>query len=166
MSATISTHEECFLYGSNALRNRYYLEAIAHFRKAIELERMERPNSACTKYISYLGLALSLAKATSNEGLKLCQQAVERDFLNPDLYCNLGIVYSRRRQKRLAFEAFGEALALKPGHRRTLEELAYYERRREPIIPFLPRTHALNRTLGRFRYRFRQRFARPPEESV
>lgn len=167
MSTNISTpSEECFLCGSNALKNHYYIEAITYFKKAIDLERLENPNSACTKYNSYLGLALSLAKDNTNEGLRLCQKAVERDFLNPDLYCNLGIVYARRRQKRLAFEVFGEALALKPGHRRTLDVLARYERRGKVIFPFLPRTHSINRTLGRVRYHLRQRFAQQSSDDL
>ena len=110
------------------------------------------------KFVSYLGLALTLSQGKSDEGLKLCEQAVKREFFDPDLYCNLGMVYLRHRMKSPAFEAFQKGLNLKPGHRRILEELERYDHRSEPVFAFLPRGHALNRLAGRLRFRFRSLF--------
>src|SRR5437867_1320993 len=94
------------------------------------------------KYVSYLGLALTLSQGKSEEGLKLCEQAVKREFFDPDLYCNLGIVYLRQRMKAPAFEAFQKGLNLKPGHMRILDELEKYDHRSEPFFTFLRRDRA------------------------
>ncbi len=88
--------------------------------------------------------------------MRLCEQAVRREFFDPDLFCKLGIAYLRGRQKKLAFEAFQKGLNLQPGHRRIREELERYERRSYPVFSFLPRTHPINVLAGRVRHRLRQ----------
>ncbi|HEU4402843.1 MAG TPA: tetratricopeptide repeat protein [Candidatus Polarisedimenticolia bacterium] len=151
--------EETFRKGLAALERRTYKEAISLFQGAIDQERQEGVKNPRMKYVSFLGLATTLMQGRSDEGLKLCEQAVKREFFDPDLYCNLGIVYLRNRQKARAFEAFQKGLNLKPGHRRILEELERYERRDHPVFAFLPRTHLVNRLAGRLRYRLRILFS-------
>jgi len=141
--------------GMVTLERRSYKESIALFQQAIDLERQEGAKNPKMKYVSYLGLALTLSQGKSEEGQKLCEQAVKREFFDPDLYCNLGIVYLRNRLKAQAFEAFQKGLNLKAGHSRILEELEKYDRRGEPILSFLPRGHYVNRLLGRLRFRLR-----------
>ena len=144
--------------GLAALERRSLKESIGLFQQAIDLERQEGAKSPKMKYVSYLGLALTMSQGKSQEGQKLCEEAVKREFFDPDLYCNLGIVYLRNRMKSQAFEAFQKGLNLKPGHSRILEELERYDRRRDPMLSFLPREHYLNRLLGRVRYRLRHLF--------
>jgi tetratricopeptide (TPR) repeat protein len=138
-----------------AMERRSLKEAIALFQQAIDLERQEGVKNPKMKYVSYLGYALTLLHGKSEEGLKLCEQAVKRDFFDPDLYCNLAIVYLRHRQKRQAFAAFRKGLSLKPGHRRILDELERYDQRDYPVFRFLPRAHPVNVLAGRVRYRLR-----------
>jgi len=153
--------EDAFHKGLEALGRRRHQEAITLFHTAIDLERQDDANkNPKMQYLSYLGLALVLAQGRSGEGLKLCQQAAKRDFFDPELFCNLGIVHLRHRQKALAFEAFRKGLALKPGHRRILEELERHERRGDPVFPVLPRSHLLNRLAGIARHRLRLLFGR------
>ncbi len=160
-AATPETAEESFRKGLDALEGRRYKEAMALFRAAMEQEGEEsRGKKRWMRYASYLGLALALDGGHSLEGMKLCQQAVTREFLDPDLYCNLGIVCLRNRDKKLAFEAFHKGLALKPGHARILEELSRYERRRALIFKSLSRDHPLNRIAGLLRYRTLQFLSR------
>ncbi|MBI1951995.1 MAG: hypothetical protein HYS34_11620 [Acidobacteria bacterium] len=154
----ISSSEVAWRNGIQFLERRSYKESIALLRQAIDLERTEGTKNPRMKFVSYLGLALTLSQGRSDEGLKLCEQAVKREFFDPDLYCNLGIVYLRHRMKSPAFEAFQKGLNLKPGHRRILEELEKYDHRTEPVFAFLPRGHALNRLAGRLRFRLRSLF--------
>ena len=144
--------------GIVTLERRSYKDSIALFQQALDLERQEGAKNPKMKYVSYLGLALTLSQGKSEEGQKLCEQAVKREFFDPDLYCNLGIVYLRNRLKAQAFEAFQKGLNLKAGHSRILEELEKYDRRGEPILSFLPRGHYVNRLLGRVRFRLRHLF--------
>jgi len=157
-SEPIGPAEAMFRKGLHALDRKVYQEAIAAFREAIELERVEGAKSPRMKYVSYLGLTLTYSQGRGDEGVKLCEQAVKREFFDPDLYCNLGIVCLRNRRKARAFEAFQKALNLKPGHARTLGELERYECRGDPVFTFLPRSHPINRFAGQVRYRIRLLF--------
>jgi tetratricopeptide (TPR) repeat protein len=153
--------------GIAALERRCFQDAITLFKMAIDQERQEAVKNPRMKYVSYLGLALTLAQGKSDEGLKLCEQAVKRDFFDPDVFCNLGMVYLRHRQKARAFEAFKKGLTLKPGHRRILEELERFDRREAfPVFSFLPRSHPVNVIAGRLRFRLRQLFNREAPTEV
>jgi tetratricopeptide (TPR) repeat protein len=151
----IAPSEVSFRNGISALERRSFKESIALFQQAIDLERQEGAKNPRMKYISYLGFALTLSQGKSEEGQRLCEQAVKRDFFDPDLYCNLGIVYLRNRQKKQAFDSFQKGLSLKPGHRRILEELERYEQRDPPVFTFLPRGHLVNRLAGQIRHHLR-----------
>ena len=156
----LSRSEESFRKGLACLERRTYREAVSFFQAAVDLETEEGPKVSQVKYQSYLGLALTYARGRSAEGLKLCQDAVQRDFLNPDLFCNLGIVYMRHRQRRQAFQAFRKGLELDATHRRILVELKRYDQRGEPVFPSLSRDHLLNRLTGRLRCHLQSLFTR------
>ena len=156
--------EAAFEKGLDALRDRRAMEALESFKAALELEPQGQPTNLRTKYSSFLGLALTLAYGATDESERLCENAARRGFVDPDLFCNLGIVYLRRRRKKEAFQAFAEALKLAPSHERTLTELSRFDRRRKPVLPFLPRQHALNTALGRIRHRISPRVAPEPED--
>jgi len=165
--ATEDSSEIAFRKGLEALENRRYREAMSLFQAAMEQESEEsKGRKRWMKYASYLGLALTLENGRSLEGMKLCQQAVTREFLDPDMYCNLGIVCLRNREKKLAFQAFQKGLALRPRHPRILEELNRYERRQGLVFSFLSRDHPVNRIAGLARYRLLQFLSRflPPSD--
>jgi len=164
-TAATTSADELFHKGLEALERRSYQQAVALFQEAIEAERQEGSKSPRMKYVSYLGLALTLGGVRSEEGLKLCLQAIRREFFDPDLYCNLGIVYLRHRQKAQAFEAFQKGLNLNPRHQRIRDELERYDRRCDPVFTFLPRSHMINRMFGALRHRFRLLLASRTHES-
>ena len=149
------TAEEAFKRGLACLERRTYQEAAGYFQIAIDMERQGGSKNGGMKYLSFLGLALNFAQGRSEEGLRMCEQAAKREFFDADVFCNLGIVYLRNRQRGPAFAAFQRGLALKPRHRRILEEMSRYERRSTPTFPFLSRDHALNVILGRLKARWR-----------
>ena len=148
--------EEAFKRGLACLERRSYQEAAGCFQQSIDLDaRPGQKSQSNMKYLSFLGLALNLAQVRSDEGLKMCEQAAKREFFDPDVFCNLGMVYLRHRQRGPAFAAFHRGLALRPKHRRILEELDRYDRRSAPVFSFLAREHALNILGGRLRSRLR-----------
>lgn len=156
-----------FQRGLEALEQKQYQQAISLFQSAIEQDRQEGTGGGPKmRHLSYLGLALNLSQGRSEEGLKLCEQAARRDFFDADVFCNLGIAYLRNRQKKPAFNAFRKGLALKPKHRRIMEELGRVERRESPVLKVLPRGHSLNVFLGKLRYRFRAHFHRNSEDEA
>jgi uncharacterized protein HemY len=153
---------EAFKRGTACLERKTYQEAASYFQAAIDLERTLGQKNTNMRYLSFLGLALNLAQVRSDEGLRMCEQAAKRDFFDADIFCNLGIVCLRHRQRGPAFQAFKKGLILRPGHRRILEEMDRYERRSSPVFSFLRRDHPVNILAGRLRARYRnlvERFA-------
>jgi uncharacterized protein HemY len=151
-----ATFEEAYKSGMACLERKTYKEAASYFQTALDLDRVQSQRSRNMKCLSFLGLALNLAHGRSDEGLKMCEQAAKRDFFDPDLFCNLGMVYMRHRQRGPAFAAFKRGLTLRPRDRRILEEMARYDRRARPFFPFLPRDHVANVLFGRLRVRLRE----------
>ena len=163
---TPSSTDEAFKCGLASLEQRSYQQAASYFQAAIDLEQKAGGKNAGMKYLSFLGLALNFAQGRSEEGLKMCEQAAKREFFDADVFCNLGIVYLRNRQRGPAFAAFHRGLALKPRHRRIHEEMSRYERRSSPTFPFLARDHFLNVVCGRIKSRWRSLLDRfSPEEA-
>ncbi len=160
-----TTPEQLFRRAMESLEGKQYQQCIGLLRAAMDLEKQEGNHNTRMRYLSYLGLALTLSQGRSEEGMKLCEQAAKREFFDADLFCNLGIVCMRNRRRKEAFEAFRKGLALKPQHRRIREELGRYERRERPVFPALARSHFLNVTFGKWRYRLRLMFNRPSLES-
>src|SRR5262245_57199358 len=157
--STPENSDEAYKRGLACLERKTYQEAASYFQRAIDLEKEVQKN-ASMKYRSFLGLSLVLHQGRSDEGLKMCEQALKRDFFDPDLFCNLGIVYLRHRQRGPAFEVFKRGLTLRPKHKRILEEMERYERRADPVFSFLSRTHPLNVAAGRVRARVRELLGR------
>jgi Tfp pilus assembly protein PilF len=149
------TADEAFKRGLACLERRTYQEASGYFQIAIDLDRQGGQKGGGMRYLSFLGLALNCAQGRSEEGLRMCEQAAKREFFDADVFCNLGIVYLRNRQRAPAFAAFQRGLALKPKHRRIIDELSRYERRSAPMFPFLARDHMLNILFGRMRARWK-----------
>jgi tetratricopeptide (TPR) repeat protein len=148
-----STPDALFQLGRASLDNRRYHEALDYLQRAIDMQRLHDPHKDRMKHLSYLGLALTMARGRSPEALEMCEQAIEREFYDPDIFCNLGIVYLRNRRKSDAYGAFARGLRLMPDHPRIHEEMVVFGLRRRPTLPFLPRSHPFNRVTGRLRHR-------------
>jgi tetratricopeptide (TPR) repeat protein len=152
--------DEAFERGMACLEQKNHREAAYFFQMAIEMEKKSNARTRQVKFVSYLGLALTLSRDRMDEALRLCEQAVEHDFLDPDIMCNFGIACLRNLQRARAFEAFHRGLAMRPNHPRIIAELERYERRSAPVFAFLPRSHVLNRLAGKLRARLRYFFDR------
>ncbi len=153
-----STAEELFQKALESLESRQYQQCLALIQSAMEVEKQEGNPSSRMKYLSYMGLALTLSLGRSEEGQKMCEQAASREFYDADLFCNLGIVSLRNRRRKLAFDSFRKGLTLKPKYRRILDELERYDRREAPVFASLPREAFLNVVAGKLRARLHALF--------
>jgi len=163
-SVSAGSHEDLFRLGLAHLKRRAHKEAASCFQQAIDLDRESPGKPTRMKYLSFLGLSLSMLDGRSEEAVKLCRQAVHKEFYNADLLCNMGIVYLRNRQRGPAFDAFERGLKLKPNHHRILAALERHEKRGQPLFAFLPRTHPINRWGGRLRSRLLDLFPRNSDD--
>jgi Flp pilus assembly protein TadD len=146
-AAETSEGLEEFKEGLSCLRQGDHFAALDHVRRALEVE----PRNAF--YLSYAGLLIAQTEERYESAEQLCMEALGLKWNHAQLYLNLADVYQRCGRTEDAIETLQKGL-LSAGHdfriRRALERLGV---RRPPVLPFLERTHALNRTLGRLRHR-------------
>lgn len=142
--------EMSFRKGIQALEGGDYLEALAFFESSLNLEERSANPAPRMKYLSYYGLALSLAAGRTEEAIEMCEKALSVEFYNPDLYLNAARVYLAAGLRRRAHKAICQGLRIEKRHTGLLGELKRMGLRRRPAFRFLPRSHVLNRVTGRF----------------
>jgi len=143
-----------FKEGLAFLRNNYPQRALAHFSRAVELDKMN------PFYISYLGLAKAAGDRNWDAAEDLCTKAVKMRRAQPELYINLAEVYRLAGKRQDAMEALSEGLRYTKRDPRIDEALRLYGFRRPPVLPFLDRNNIINRQLGKLRNRVMQSLGR------
>lgn len=141
--------EDAFTRGLDALAHGRGREALALFEAAIEIEKrcgVARPQA---RYLSFYGLCLAVEKRQLNEGIRFCKQALEQEFFNPDLCCNLGRLLFRAGRRKDAYEVLVKGYSLQPNHQGIFEELSRMGMRRRPVVGFLARDNPINVVLGK-----------------
>ena len=128
--------------------------AMQHLRQAFD----DHPAHAQLR--SHYGLALGLARRRYLEALELCQSAVKQEFFNPDLYVNVARLNLAYGFKSEALRYLRRARMIDPANPEIQGLLDQLGERDEPVLPFLPRRHLLNRWLGTARSVFISRAAR------
>lgn len=140
--------EKSFEKGLEALERREFVEALVYFEASMQL--VQRASAAPPmKYLSYYGLCLAMATGRLSEAMEICEEAVEAEFYNPDLYLNLGRVYLKAGDRSKAFGAMVGGLQLNPRHPGLIRAIRRLGLRRRPTVRFLARTHLVNRLLGK-----------------
>jgi Tfp pilus assembly protein PilF len=142
------TAEELLLRGVQLLEAGHPGDALRN------LEQSHAIDPGSPRCLSYLGVALAMVEKRILEGEKLCQLAIRREFFQTDFYWNLGRVYLAGGRKDQAVWAFRKGLEMDGTHRPMREALFRLGCRRRPILGFLPRSHFLNRELGKIRFQF------------
>lgn len=146
----VSTAENSFSRGLEALEAGKGVEALALFEAAIEIEKRAiggaRPQP---RYLSFYGLCLARVANRPRSGLAFCREATTLEFFNPDLFCNLGRVLLDVDRRKEAYRAIVDGLTLQPNHAGLRRELEKMGRRRRPAVPFLARSNPINVVLGR-----------------
>ncbi len=140
--------EMSFRKGVQALDQRRYLEGLAFFESALNQEERSASPAPRMKYLSYYGVALSMAAGRSQEAIEMCERALSVEFYNPDLYHNLARVYLAAGDRRRAYKALVQGLRIERGHQGLVTEMRRLGLRRQPLFRFLSRRHPLNRVTG------------------
>lgn len=101
--------------------------------------------------VSHLGYSMAKVEGQKRKGLRLCREAIRREFYHPECYALLAKVYLLSGEKQGAIEAIQKGLKIDPestGLHVLQQELGV---RRPPPIPALSRNNPLNRLLSSFR---------------
>ena len=101
---------------------------------------------------SYLGYGLAACEGRTREGLNLCQHAVEQEFFRGENYLNLARVHLLIGNRAHAVRTIGQGLEVEPENKELLDLQRSMGHRRLPPLGFLPRSHTVNRFLGRLRH--------------
>jgi Flp pilus assembly protein TadD len=138
-------------------------EAYEHLSRAY----LADPQSA--RYRSTYALALALVRGQFMGAVELARSAVRQEFYNPELYLNLARIYLAFDFKAEAVRFLRRGLMVEPDSERLQRKLSELGVRRRPPIRFLPRSHLLNRMLGRLHARVvgpvGARWASPPQRA-
>lgn len=140
--------KELFKAGIKLLNDKKYSDALASIKMAIKKGGYENMDEVPPLYLSYLGLATALAEKRYRNGATICEKAIKKEFYNPLFHLNLGRVYVAGGYKHKAIHAFHNGLRIDEDHDEIMAELKKMGLRRKPVIPFLTRTHTLNKYLG------------------
>jgi hypothetical protein len=103
-------------------------------------------------FYSYLGYGIALREQRVREGLKLCRHSIKVEFYEADNYLNLARTCLLARDRSGAVRAVRDGLRIDPHHSGLLALHKELGVRGQPILPFLGRSHLLNRILGRIRH--------------
>lgn len=106
-------------------------------------------------FYSYLGYGIALREQRVREGLRLCRHSIKVEFYQADNYLNLARTCLLARDRRGAVRAVRDGLKIDPHHAGLLAVRGELGVRGEPVLPFLDRSHLLNRFLGRLRHAVR-----------
>lgn len=99
--------------------------------------------------------ASALLAGRPRRAVRPCLEAIRHHGAGPEMYGVLVVLLLAAGDRARAYRMVREGLRQAPGHpvlRRQLEALGV---RRPPVFGFLPRSHPLNRWLGRVRHRYR-----------
>jgi tetratricopeptide (TPR) repeat protein len=137
-----------FRVGLARLRDGDAVAAIELLRQAAKRDP-ENPY-----YLSYFGLGVGHAEGMWGEAERLCHRAVCRGRRQAQLYLNLAEVYVSSGRRQAAADTLALGLHYMPHDARLQDELSKLIVRRAPVLKMFPRTHVINRILGRVRHTF------------
>jgi tetratricopeptide (TPR) repeat protein len=114
--------------------------------------------------LSYYGCLEAILNKNYAYGIETCSKAIEilkektpfgQEFFYPILFLNLGRTYLAAGNKKEAIEAFYGGLAFDYENKNLLREIKKLGMRRKPAMNFLPRSHPINRYIGRILHKLK-----------
>ncbi len=142
----------------------YFVQVKASLRKGKLRRAFELLQAAMIYFpnepilLSYYGCLLAIVDRKYSKGIATCQKAIEKiqvkTFCDEVMayslcYYNLGKAYSTAGKRKESLYAFNIGLSYDPDNDDIQKELRRMRvRKRKPLIPFLDRSHPLNKYLG------------------
>ena len=137
--------QKLFEKGLAMLKRGYPGDAVDCLEKALEKGLR---SSAC---YSWLGLAYARSgRQIISKAEELCLKAIKMDFYWPQYYQNLAEVYVIWGKKDKAIKTLEEGLKVDRDNIDILNAFEQLGIRKRPVIPFLSRSHPINKYLGKF----------------
>lgn len=136
-----------FRQGVQLLKGGYPQQAVLELKRCVEVD------STNPLYLSFLGLAMARSEKKWVEATKLCEDALRLKRKELQLHLNLAEVYAVSGKRDSAIAVLDQARESFGPNARLMKARSRVEKRKSPILPFLPRQNMLNVTLGKWRHR-------------
>ncbi len=149
----------------------YIKEAEALFRRNNQKETLKLLTDALEHYPnnpfiwSYQGCLEAIVNKNYSKGVNTCRHAFKilkeqmpfgEEFFFPILYLNMGKAYLAANKRKEAYASFKNGLEIDMGNRNLLNELKKLGIRRQPPLPFLKRSHPLNKYIGKLSHKLQK----------
>jgi tetratricopeptide (TPR) repeat protein len=134
--------------GIQAVRQEEYLLGLTLLTEAYSSRRDVPPPDG----LSYYAVCVALVQRKFKPAVDLCKKAIEMQFYHAEHYANLARVYVAAENRKKALSTIEKGLKISPEDDALMKLRTELGLRRKPVIPFLPRTNALNVMLGRARH--------------
>ena len=131
--------------GIDALKAEDYNGAVRDFNEC--LKSIDEHHDQYNKVASYLGV--SQVMIDDPNGLLLCRDAGSSEVLEGRVFLNLAIAEWRSGNRKRAIDALHRGCKIDGEHAKLKEARQLIDKRKKPILEFLPREHVLNRGIGR-----------------
>jgi Flp pilus assembly protein TadD len=145
---------------------RLYKEAHSHWRShqtedaTALLERALQLQTDHPGSLSLYGLCLASRGLEFKRAIGCCRRAIQRDPHNVSYLLNMAKVYKLMGNHGSAYRLLLKTWRAHPKNAQAAAELARMGVRKQPPLRFLPRSHPINRLLGRWRASWRQSWSR------
>jgi hypothetical protein len=136
---------QAYQNAKDALKAKDYKAAERAFK--VVLDSVDEHHENYNSVLSYYGLAQVL---TSNEnGLLLCRDAASNEVLEGDVFLNLACAEWESDNRKRAVDAIRHGVKIDADNKQLNRACAKLDCRKKCCFGFLPRSHKLNRLIGR-----------------
>ena len=136
---------EAFEKGRAALETKDYAAAAQKFDQAFK--SIDEQHALYNRVASYLGLSRVLT--SDADGLLLCRDAASSELNDGDVFLNLACAEWHAQNRERALDAIVRGRKIDRKNEQLIRAWLLLDARRRNVVPFLPRGHILNRSLGR-----------------
>jgi hypothetical protein len=132
--------------GRDALKSQDYKGAARDFEEV--LKSVEEHDEQYNNVLASLGLSQVLT--ANRNGLLLCRDAASSEVLDGDVFLYLACAEWHCSNRKRAIDALNHGCKIDDEHEQLKSAIAKLDVRKRSLFKGLPRTHALNRILGKF----------------
>jgi hypothetical protein len=139
-------NEESYTNGREALKAKDYKGAARDFEEA--LKSIEEHDEQYNNVVACLGLSQVLI--SNRNGLLLCRDAASSEVLDGNVFLYLACAEWHCSNRKRAIDALHRGCKIDNENEQLKRAIVQLDVRKRSVFKGLPRTHILNRTLGKF----------------
>jgi hypothetical protein len=138
-------NQAIFDQGLAALKADDFKAAERDFQEVIDA--LDENDEQYNRVASFLGLAQVLN--SNRNGLVLCRDAASSEVLDGQVFLNLAAAEWHSSNRKRAIDALYRGSKIDREHPQLKRAMELADSRKHPVFRFLPRSHPLNRLIGR-----------------